>query len=94
MRSKISIQFLPVIIISVLKAATINIPVDQTTIQAGKDASFNVDTILVQPGTYVENFNFNGKNIVVGSLALTTGDTSYISQTVIDGNLQGECYGV
>jgi hypothetical protein len=34
----------------------------------------------------VENINFNGKNIVLGSLTLTTGDTSYISQTVIDGN--------
>jgi hypothetical protein len=46
------------------------------------------DTVLVQPGIYPENINFYGKNIVVGSLMLTTGDTSYISQTVINGSKQ------
>jgi len=64
----------------------INVPADYTAIQAAIDASTNGDTVLVQPGTYIENINFNGKNIVVGSLTLTTGDTSYISQTIIDGN--------
>ena len=66
-------------------AAIINIPDDYATIQGGIDASVNGDTLLVQPGTYYENVNFNGKNIVLGSLYLTTGDTSYIGQTVIDG---------
>ncbi|UCC78979.1 MAG: T9SS type A sorting domain-containing protein [Candidatus Zixiibacteriota bacterium] len=64
----------------------INIPGDYPTIQQGIDASVDGDTVLVQPGTYVENINFNGHNIVLGSLFLTTGDTSYISQTVIDGS--------
>ena len=40
-------------------------------------------------GTYTENINYNGKNIVVGSLYLTTADTSYISSTIIDGNQNG-----
>ncbi len=43
------------------------------------------DTVLVQPGTYIENINLGWKNIVVGSLTLTTGDKSYVSQTIIDG---------
>ena len=43
----------------------------------------------MQPGTYVENINYNGKNITVASLFLTTQDTSYISQTIIDGNQNG-----
>ncbi|MCK4358089.1 MAG: right-handed parallel beta-helix repeat-containing protein [Candidatus Cloacimonetes bacterium] len=64
----------------------INVPDDQPTIQAGINTSVDGDTILVQPGTYVENINYNGKNIVVGSLFLITGDTTYISQTIIDGN--------
>jgi hypothetical protein len=67
-------------------ATVINIPDDYPTIQQGIDASTDGDTVLVQPGMYVENINFNGHNIVLGSLFLTTGDTSYISQTVIDGN--------
>jgi len=37
---------------------------------------------------YKENINFQGKNITVGSLFVTTGDEDYILQTVIDGNRQ------
>jgi hypothetical protein len=70
-------------------ATIINIPADYPTIQQGIDASSAGDTVLVQPGTYVENINFNGHNIVLGSLFFTSGDTSYISQTIIDGNDSG-----
>jgi len=72
-----------------LSATIINIPADQPTIQAGINIAVDGDTVLVQPNTYVENINYNGKNIVVASLFLTTQDTSYISQTVIDGNQEG-----
>ncbi|NQU68140.1 MAG: hypothetical protein HQ510_09375 [Candidatus Marinimicrobia bacterium] len=69
--------------------AVINVPIDYSTIQAGIDISADSDTVLVQPGTYFENINFNSHNITLGSLFLTTSDTSYISQTVIDGNQNG-----
>ncbi len=66
------------------------VPDDQPTIQDAIDfADFIGDTVLVMPGTYVENINFSGKNITVGSLTLTTGDTSYIRQTIIDGDSSG-----
>jgi predicted outer membrane repeat protein len=82
-----------VIIVSViafcLPATIINIPVDQPTIQAGIDVAVDADIILVQPGTYYENINYSGKNITVASLFLTSQDTTYISQTIIDGNQAG-----
>ncbi|TSA24529.1 PKD domain-containing protein [bacterium] len=77
---------LSMFIVNTAFAITINVPGDYPTIQAGINASVDGDTVLVQPGTYVENINYNGKNITVGSLFLTTLDTTYISQTVIDGN--------
>jgi predicted outer membrane repeat protein len=70
-------------------ALIINIPDDQPTIQAGINVAVNGDTVLVQPSIYFENINYNGKNITIGSLFLTTQNTSYISQTVIDGNNLG-----
>lgn len=68
-----------------INAQIINIPADYPTIQQGIDASHDGDTVLVQPGTYAENIDFFGKAIKVGSLCLITGDTSYISQTIING---------
>ena len=81
--------FIFIFLFSFLYATIINVPTPYTTIQAGINAAANTDTVLVQPGTYVENINYNGKHITVGSLFLTTADTSYISSTIIDGDLNG-----
>ena len=57
--------------------------------QSEIDAASDGDTILVAPGTYEGNINFNGKNVVVASEYLTTGDTSYIRTTIIDAKQNG-----
>ena len=72
-----------------LTATIINVPGDQSTIQEGINVAVDGDTVLAQPGTYVENINYDEKSITVASLFLTTQDTTYISQTIIDGNQDG-----
>jgi hypothetical protein len=85
------LYFFPLLLLcsSFLYADIINVPSDTDSIQGGIDLANHGDTVLVHPGAYLfginEGINFNGKNIVLGSLFLTTGDTSYILQTVIGG---------
>ena len=52
---------------SLALASVIHVPASQPTIQAGINAAVNGDMVLVAPGTYKENINFNGKAITVKS---------------------------
>ena len=67
----------------------IHVPQDYFTIQAAIDAAYDGEMVLVDTGTYVERINFIGKNITVASKYITTQDTNYISQTIIDGDSLG-----
>ena len=67
-------------------SATINVPADYPTIQAGINAAVNNDTVLVAPGLYYENVCFNGRTIVVTSHFAIDQNPEYIFSTIIDGS--------
>jgi len=59
-------------------ANTIHVPSNHSTIQGAIDAALSGDTVVVAPGTYVENIDFKGKAITVKS-------SGGVDLTVIDG---------
>jgi hypothetical protein len=67
---------------AVTEAATIRVPADAATIQRAIDSAVAGDTVLVSPGTYVENITFRGKAITVAS-------EQGPELTIIDGNRAG-----
>lgn len=67
----------------------IHVPADYSTMQEAIDAANPYDTVLVDPGTYYEHIIMPDKSLVIGSLFLTTQDTNYIEQTIIDGSHDG-----
>ena len=68
---------------------TIHVPADFPSIQEAIDAANPNDTVLVDPGIYYEHIIVPDKALVIGSLFLTTQDTDYIDQTIIDGSNNG-----
>ena len=68
------------------EAQIIHIPADRPTIQAGINAAGSGDTVLVADGLYQENILYYGKKITVASYFLIDGDTSHITNTIIDGS--------
>jgi hypothetical protein len=78
---------------SLTSANTLTVSLDgsqpYSSIQAAVNASANADTVLVYPGRYIENVDYNGKNITIASLELTTGNPAYRDSTIIDGNQSG-----
>ena len=77
----ISIGFIFALVLTA-QATTIHVPTGQPTIQDGINAAVNGDTVLVAPGTYVENIDFVGKAITVES-------SDGADVTTIDGNQTG-----
>ncbi|MBI2430227.1 MAG: right-handed parallel beta-helix repeat-containing protein [Ignavibacteriales bacterium] len=70
----------------VLHAKIITVPADHAKIQLAINASAHGDTVVVYPGTYYENINFKGKNIVVTSRFYENNDRQFILSTIINGS--------
>jgi hypothetical protein len=73
----------PVQTFSFLLAPTkIEVPLDRPTIQQAIDITLNGDTVLVKPGTYVQNILFRGKKI---KLLSENGPEGTIIAKLVDG---------
>ncbi|HPF08807.1 MAG TPA: hypothetical protein PL020_03610, partial [Candidatus Cloacimonadota bacterium] len=81
-----------------LGAAILHVALDgsqaYSSVQSAVNAAAEQDTILIHPGTYYENIQIIGRKLTIGSLELTTADSTYIIQTVIDGNQSGSCISI
>ncbi|MFO7897056.1 MAG: FlgD immunoglobulin-like domain containing protein [Candidatus Cloacimonadales bacterium] len=92
---KYLIMFYLVINFSLLFSSIIEVnqngEADFVNIQDGIYEAVDNDTILVHPGVYYENIDFLEKDLTITSLNLTTNDSLYISNTIIDGNQTGSC---
>ncbi|MBN2416342.1 T9SS type A sorting domain-containing protein [bacterium] len=89
MKHALSVCITAVFFIVNLDAEIRHVPGEYATIQEAIDASVKGDTVLLQPDIYYENVDFNGKCVTLASLYITTMDTSYIRQTIIDGSGTG-----
>jgi len=65
---------------------TLRVPAQYPTIQAAIDAAATGDLVLVAPGTYSETPVIANKGISLASEFFTTGDSSFIDATILQGN--------
>jgi len=88
-------RIMPILLLSTLSAVACQAAVltvdddgatDFNTIQAALDEAKDNDTIIVQPGIYMEDLHFQGKNVLLTSVSPS--DSEVIGQTIIAGNVQ------
>jgi len=77
----------PCLAYSITRTVSIDGTHQYTTIQTAINACSNGDSVLVYPGKYIENINFNHKSITLASLYARNPSQMYIDSTIVDGNL-------
>lgn len=83
----LALCLLPLITFAITRHVSLDGTQTYMSIQMAVNESLTGDTILVHPGRYLENINLSNKNgIILASLEYTTGDSTYISNTIIDGS--------
>jgi hypothetical protein len=76
-------------LLTVVSATIIHVPGEVATIQEGILQAHDGDTVLVDTGVYSECINFRGKEILVASNFIFSGDTTAVHHTIIDGGGRG-----
>lgn len=89
LRFCVIVGFLMIFEVASAFATLWEVPITHPTIQAAITAAANTDTVLVDPGVYYERIDFLGKDILVTSEYLFSGDTTAIINTVLDGDSCG-----
>ncbi|NQV17552.1 MAG: T9SS type A sorting domain-containing protein [Armatimonadetes bacterium] len=91
MKNILIVLFLVAILI--LNAEIIFVPDDYVTIQEALNGVAENDTIIINPGIYFEeNLNFYSKNLVLASQFLLTGDSTFVSETIINAGQEGSVF--
>jgi len=72
------------VILNICSDDDIIVPVDYATIQSAIDAAADGDTVIAGTGTYNENINFGGKNIILRSVKPE--DKAVVARTIIQGD--------
>ena len=98
MRKRVWLVLFIAVITVTFSATTLQVALDGSqayqSIQSAIEDAVDGDTVLVYPGRYYENVDFIGKSISLCSLEFTTGDSTYISTTIIDGGMQDPCIAI
>ena len=83
----LSILLIPILVYAITRHVSLDGTQAYTSIQVAINDAQSGDVVLVYPGRYIENIDLSNKqNIILASLEYTTGDTTYVSTTIIDGS--------
>lgn len=63
-------------------SAVLNVPSEYGTIQDAINASSDSDTVLVAPGTYIENINYSGKTVKI--ISSSGADFTFLTPAILD----------